>query len=158
MKPRDAQAAITLSELPASGRTRSPFNGASPGFTADWWDAEWDYIDNSSRHCFIALEDDVEVARVLTDPEAELYSFHYEGLAPLKEPVEVFRFEVRADQRGRGIGTRALQLLKDRYAGRDLYAFGDEVRFWRTVSWREYSRLDGDTMFVPLFVHHHAAQ
>jgi len=136
-----------------------PFNLMVEGFNPGWWrDRAGRVGDYPNVELLSFVDAGEEVARAETDTAATLYD-RYVGLSAPRVVTEVRFIEVRADLRGRGIGSSIVKLLEERYRDETMFAFSEGAdRFWVHANWKYYSRVDGDTRFLrPLFLRHPSA-
>lgn len=123
------------------------------GFTAHWWErvARPTGLDTDR---FSVVKHGQEVARVEVDPDSRIALEDYAGLQIQLPVVDIEFFEVRADQRRRGLGREIVAALIDHYRGRDLIAFSEDADvFWADVGWKHVPRIDESRLYRPLFVH-----
>ncbi len=144
---------IVLRALEQTRDYVKPFDQRVNGFTTHWWrDRAGAAGSNPNVELVSFVDGEEEVARAEVHTRTPLYAEYVDLSAP-RELVEVVCIEVRANQRGRGIGTRAVRLLERRYRDDALFAFSEGADdFWAGVGWRHFLRADGDRAYPPLFV------
>ncbi|BCJ65069.1 GNAT family N-acetyltransferase [Polymorphospora rubra] len=118
-------------------------------FNSDWWNSHDLRV---GAWAFLEIRDgDIEVARIHL--RAEVPIGHYAGTPQLGAAALGIQFiEVAESRRGQGIGTKAVQMLVERYPGRRLVAFSEADRFWASLGWRRYDHSDGADRFQAVFI------
>lgn len=145
-----------LQSLKQTEDCRSPFPAGVPGFSELWWQRRCGRVNDTpviTGTEYIQLWiDGVEIGRAeLTD---WTLSDSYIGISSEVPTKEIWFFEIREDQRGKGYGRFFAQALKSRYPSLPLIAFSMNADdFWSAIGWHHYPRKDNDTLgYNPLFI------
>lgn len=120
----------------------SPFE-ASEDFTQECWQASEVIAASPADRFYSFLMAGHEVVRMLIeDPAGSLDG--YVVAADPEDVVLIDFMEVAAGYRRQGYGSRAVELLKNRFPGRTIVAIpgGDEA-FWTSLGWQRYEHTQG---------------
>ncbi|WP_247046067.1 GNAT family N-acetyltransferase [Arthrobacter rhizosphaerae] len=124
------------------GAVLSPFE-ASEDFTQECWQAS-EVIAASPADCFFSflLEGHEVVRMLIEDPAGSLDG--YDVAADPEDVVLIDFMEVAAGYRRQGYGSRAVELLKNRFPGRTIVAIpGGDEGFWTSLGWQRYEHIQG---------------
>lgn len=123
-----------------------PFDSSIVYQNEQWWDdVRYYYVGDP---WFVqVLEDGVEMARVELDEDVEIE--HYAHVPTIgTERLEIQFIEVAAAACGRGVGTRVVRGLAERYPDRRLLAYSEEADgFWASLGWERFDHPDGEPQF-----------
>lgn len=142
---------LTLILVSTVGQQRSPFDPREHGFDADWWFYRWGANGGPRGDAFSIRDSGEEIARALFIPGGP--AARHVGLGSLTEPMELARFEVAANRRCQGLGTRSIDLIATHYKGHDLWVHSDADGFYERLGWRAFARHDKDESMPTMFVH-----
>lgn len=122
-----------------------PFDHATTeaGFDQFWWSDGPVYLDSDSVY-FKVVDCEREIARIQLTGNVEIS--HY-GDTPLLGSLayEIALFEVHADCRRQGLGTRAIKLLLERHRQYRFFAFSEGAdEFWASLGWTRHLHGDQD--------------
>ncbi|MCZ7374898.1 GNAT family N-acetyltransferase [Micromonospora sp. WMMC250] len=133
----------------ADGKILFPFED-NEEFNPHWW-KRFSYL-TGSYTLFEVRTGGVEVARIELD--SNVATDEYIGAPELGDvALEIQFIEVASSWRGRGIGSRVVQLLEENYRGRRLVAFSENADgFWASLGWDRYDHREGWPHYRPLFV------
>ncbi|MFI7515714.1 GNAT family N-acetyltransferase [Micromonospora echinofusca] len=119
-------------------------------FNPHWW-KRFSYL-TGSYMLFEVRTGGVEVARIELD--SDVATDEYVGAPELGDvALEIQFIEVASSRRGRGIGSKVVQLLEEKYCNRRLVAFSEDADgFWASQGWNRYDHQEGWPRYRPLFV------
>lgn len=128
-----------------------PFS-ASDDYTDGWWD-DTIYGFEPSQHFYSFYDGQHEVARVEIEVQ-DVLNEEYE-LPAHPGPYAVIQFfEVSEDNRRKGYGTGAVQLIAERYEAMPLVvAFSEGAdEFWGSLGWARYEHKTEPALSRPMYV------